>query len=283
MSTLRELLDWGRTALALAGVPDAGLDAWYLMEYVFEMDRAHYFLREEEKADPQQEERYRDFIVQRSSRVPLQHLTHQAWFMGLEFYVDGRVLVPRQDTEILVEEAMKRLGRGQKVLDMCTGSGCILLSILKFMPDCQGTGVDISEAALEVARMNGKRLNIPAVFFKSDLFEQIDGYYDMIVSNPPYIPTSVIGSLEDEVRRFDPALALDGGEDGLDFYRRLIGASRDYLSPGGWLLLEIGHDQREAVLRMMEKAGYKELQAVSDLAGHDRVVMGQKDRRNEDV
>lgn len=283
MSTLRELLDWGRTALALAGVPDAGLDAWYLMEYVFEMDRAHYFLREEEKADPQQEERYRDFIVQRSSRVPLQHLTHQAWFMGLEFYVDGRVLVPRQDTEILVEEAVKRLGRGQKVLDMCTGSGCILLSILKFMPDCQGTGVDISEAALEVARMNGKRLNIPAVFFKSDLFEQIDGYYDMIVSNPPYIPTSVIGSLEDEVRRFDPALALDGGEDGLDFYRRLIGASRDYLSPGGWLLLEIGHDQREAVLRMMEKAGYKELQAVSDLAGHDRVVMGQKDRRNEDV
>ncbi len=283
MSTLRELLDWGRTALALAGVPDAGLDAWYLMEYVFEMDRAHYFLREEEKADPQQEERYRDFIVQRSSRVPLQHLTHQAWFMGLEFYVDGRVLVPRQDTEILVEEAVKRLGSGQKVLDMCTGSGCILLSILKFMPDCQGTGVDISEAALEVARMNGKRLNIPAVFSKSDLFEQIDGYYDMIVSNPPYIPTSVIGSLEDEVRRFDPALALDGGEDGLDFYRRLIGASRDYLSPGGWLLLEIGHDQREAVLRMMEKAGYKELQAVSDLAGHDRVVMGQKDRRNEDV
>ena len=253
------------------------------MEYVFEMDRAHYFLREEEKADPQQEERYRDFIVQRSSRVPLQHLTHQAWFMGLEFYVDGRVLVPRQDTEILVEEAVKRLGSGQKVLDMCTGSGCILLSILKFMPDCQGTGVDISEAALEVARMNGKRLNIPAVFSKSDLFEQIDGYYDMIVSNPPYIPTSVIGSLEDEVRRFDPALALDGGEDGLDFYRRLIGASRDYLSPGGWLLLEIGHDQREAVLRMMEKAGYKELQAVSDLAGHDRVVMGQKDRRNEDV
>lgn len=283
MSTLRELLDWGRTALALAGVPDAGLDAWYLMEYVFEMDRAHYFLREEEKADPQQEERYRDFIVQRSSRVPLQHLTHQAWFMGLEFYVDGRVLVPRQDTEILVEEAVKRLGSGQKVLDMCTGSGCILLSILKFMPDCQGTGVDISEAALEVARMNGKRLNIPAVFSKSDLFEQIDGYYDMIVSNPPYIPTSVIGSLEDEVRRFDPALALDGGEDGLDFYRRLIGASRDYLSPGGWLLLEIGHDQREAVLRMMEKAGYKELQAVSDLAGHDRVVMGRKDRRNEDV
>ena len=283
MSTLRELLDWGRTALALAGVPDAGLDAWYLMEYVFEMDRAHYFLREEEKADPQQEERYRDFIVQRSSRVPLQHLTHQAWFMGLEFYVDGRVLVPRQDTEILVEEAVKRLGSGQKVLDMCTGSGCILLSILKFMPDCQGTGVDITEAALEVARMNGKRLNIPAVVSKSDLFEQIDGYYDMIISNPPYIPTSVIGSLEDEVRRFDPALALDGGEDGLDFYRRLIGASRDYLSPGGWLLLEIGHDQREAVLRMMEKAGYKELQAVSDLAGHDRVVMGQKDRRNDDV
>lgn len=283
MSTLSELLNWGKQVLSLAGVPDAGLDAWYLMEYVFQLDRAHYFLQEKDMADPKREEKYRVLVGKRSSRIPLQHLTHQAWFMGLEYYVDERVLVPRQDTEILVEEAVKRLKPGQKILDMCTGSGCILLSILKFMPDCEGKGVDISESALEVARINGKRLNIPAVFSKSDLFEQIDGYYDMIVSNPPYIPTSVIGNLEDEVRRFDPALALDGGEDGLDFYRRLIGTSWNYLSPGGWLLLEIGHDQKKAVLRMMEEAGYREPQSVKDLAGHDRVVMGRKDRRNEDV
>mgnify|MGYP005809119387 CR=1 FL=1 len=283
MSTLSELLNWGKQVLSLAGVPDAGLDAWYLMEYVFQLDRAHYFLQEKDMADPKREEKYRVLVGKRSSRIPLQHLTHQAWFMGLEYYVDERVLVPRQDTEILVEEAVKRLKPGQKILDMCTGSGCILLSILKFMPDCEGKGVDISESALEVARINGKRLNIPAVFSKSDLFEQIDGYYDMIVSNPPYIPTSVIGNLEDEVRRFDPALALHGGEDGLDFYRRLIGTSWNYLSPGGWLLLEIGHDQKKAVLRMMEEAGYREPQSVKDLAGHDRVVMGRKDRRNEDV
>ncbi len=282
MSTFRKLLNWGEESLTQAHIPEPRLDAWYLMEYVFELDRTHFFLRDQEEADIKGEKQYRNLIQQRSQRIPLQHLTHQAWFMGLEFYVDKRVLIPRQDTEILVEEALKRLEAHQNILDVCTGSGCILLSILSEKPDCRGTGVDISKEALEVAGMNSRKLNIPAVFFKSDLFEQIDEYYDMIVSNPPYIPTSVIGELEDEVRKFDPVLALDGGEDGLNFYRRLIKASRNYLNPGGWLLLEIGHDQGEAVSQMMEAAGYEEPQVVKDLAGCDRVVLGRKER-NEDV
>ena len=139
MSTYRDLLRWGRMELNRAHIPDGDLDAWYLMEYVFEMDRAHYFLRESEEAGSQEEE-YRRLISLRCGRIPLQHLTHQAWFMGLEFYVDGRVLVPRQDTEILVEEAVRRLEDGQRLLDMCTGSGCILLSILSQKPCCKGTG-----------------------------------------------------------------------------------------------------------------------------------------------
>ena len=283
MSTYRDLLRWGRMELNRAHIPDGDLDAWSLMEYVFEMDRAHYFLRESEEAGSQEEE-YRRLISLRCGRIPLQHLTHQAWFMGLEFYVDGRVLVPRQDTEILVEEAVRRLEDGQRLLDMCTGSGCILLSILSQKPCCKGTGVDLSADALEVARLNGRRLNITADFRQSDLFTDIGGRYEMIVSNPPYIPTGVIPTLEEEVRSYDPNLALDGGEDGLSFYRRIVEQASTRLEDGGWLLFEIGHDQGRCVRDMMENAGYGELQVVKDLAGRDRVVLGRRMyRRNRDV
>lgn len=283
MSTYRDLLRWGRMELNRAHIPDGDLDAWYLMEYVFEMDRAHYFLRESEEAGSQEEE-YRRLISLRCGRIPLQHLTHQAWFMGLEFYVDGRVLVPRQDTEILVEEAVRRLEDGQRLLDMCTGSGCILLSILSQKPCCNGTGVDLSADALEVERLNGRRLNITADFRQSDLFTDIGGRYEMIVSNPPYIPTGVIPTLEEEVRSYDPNLALDGGEDGLSFYRRIVEQASTRLEDGGWLLFEIGHDQGRCVRDMMENAGYGELQVVKDLAGRDRVVLGRRMyRRNRDV
>lgn len=283
MSTFRELLDWGGQQLAQAGVPDSGLDAWYLMEYVFKLDRAHYFLKTQEEAGDQ-EERYRELIRRRSGRIPLQHLTHEAWFMGMKFYVDGRVLVPRQDTEILAQEAIKRLEDGQTVLDMCTGSGCLLLSILKEKPLCTGVGADVSGGALEVAKMNGRNLGIFADFRHSDLFAGIQERYDMIVSNPPYIPTKVIEGLEEEVRSHDPSLALDGGTDGLDFYRRISAEAGEYLNSGGWLLLEIGHDQAEAVLGLLKKNRYAQLQVVRDLAGLDRVIIGRKEnRRNEDV
>lgn len=278
MSTYRDLLRWGRELLSQAQVADSELDAWYLMEYVFDMDRAHYFLRDTEESD-QREAEYRSLVEKRAKRIPLQHLTGQAWFMGLEFYVDGRVLIPRQDTEVLVEEALKRLADGQKVLDMCTGSGCILISLLRERPSCQGVGADLSREALEVAKINGDRLGVDAQFVRSDLFTDIRGKYDMIVSNPPYIPTGTVATLEQEVQGYDPAQALDGGVDGLDFYRRILEQAADYLEDGGWLLLEIGHDQGEAVRGQMEARGYRQLQVVRDLAGRNRVVLGRREDR----
>lgn len=278
MSTYRDLLRWGRELLSQAQVADSELDAWYLMEYVFDMDRAHYFLRDTEEAD-QREAEYRSLVEKRAKRIPLQHLTGQAWFMGLEFYVDGRVLIPRQDTEVLVEEALKRLADGQKVLDMCTGSGCILISLLRERPSCQGVGADLSREALEVAKINGDRLGVDAQFVRSDLFTDIRGKYDMIVSNPPYIPTGTVATLEQEVQGYDPAQALDGGVDGLDFYRGILEQAADYLEDGGWLLLEIGHDQGEAVRGQMEARGYRQLQVVRDLAGRNRVVLGRREDR----
>ena len=225
MSTYRDLLRWGRMELNRAHIPDGDLDAWYLMEYVFEMDRAHYFLRESEEAGSQEEE-YRRLISLRCGRIPLQHLTHQAWFMGLEFYVDGRVLVPRQDTEILVEEAVRRLEDGQRLLDMCTGSGCILISLLLERQDAHGVGVDVSPEALEVAKKNAGILKVEnrADFVESDLFSapyfcekggKDSGKYDILISNPPYIATGEIETLMEEVRLHDPRKALDGMEDGL--------------------------------------------------------------------
>ena len=160
--------------------------------------------------------------------------------MGYPFYVDEHVLIPRQDTETLAEEALKVLKPGMEVLDLCTGSGCILISLMKMCEGLYGTGSDISEEALEVARKNACRLEVNATFIRSSLFEHISGRYDLIVSNPPYIRTSVIQELQEEVRLHDPFIALDGKEDGLYFYREIIKAGGGYLKPGGYLMFEIG-------------------------------------------
>lgn len=214
--------------------------------------------------------------------------------MGYDFYVDENVLVPRQDTEVLVEEALEILKSvdAPKILDMCTGSGCILLSILKELPGAEGTGVDLSEAALEVAKRNAQNLQTGdrAFFTKSDLFSgdyftQNSGKdlpeYDMLISNPPYIATDEISKLMDEVRLHDPYMALDGKEDGLYFYREITARCGRYLKPGGWLLYEIGHDQGKAVPEIMKQAGFVHIQVKKDLAGLDRVVLGQKNRQEE--
>ena len=210
--------------------------------------------------------------------------------MGLEFMVNEAVLIPRQDTEILVEEALKNLHDGMRILDLCTGSGCILISLLYYSNQCSGVGIDISGEALRVARENAERLLdgrkvlkeidgqvaevFPADFLKSDLTEAAEGDFDMIVSNPPYIESKVIETLMPEVREHEPMLALDGSEDGLLFYRRIVGESRQVLKPGGMLLFEIGYNQGAAVKKLMEDAGYLEVQVVKDYAGLDRVVTG---------
>ena len=194
--------------------------------------------------------------------------------MGYPFYVDEHVLIPRQDTETLAEEALKVLKPGMQVLDLCTGSGCILISLMKMCEGLYGTGSDISEEALEVARKNACRLEVNATFIRSSLFEHISGRYDLIVSNPPYIRTSVIQELQEEVRLHDPFIALDGKEDGLYFYREIIKAGGGYLKPGGYLMFEIGYYQGTEVASLMEKHGYRNIMVKKDLAGLDRVVSG---------
>lgn len=272
--TYRELYDWGSARLEEAKIREAALDARLLLEEVCSTDRGYLLVHGDEPVSDVQEQAYRDFISRRGSRIPLQHIVGYQEFMGLRFMVNSDVLIPRQDTEILVEEVMRYLHDGMRILDMCTGSGCILLSLLQYSNDCEGVGSDISEAALAVARTNAEHLKKDAAFVQSDLFENIEGKYDVIVSNPPYIPTKVIETLEAEVRDYDPMNALDGKEDGLHFYRRIVDKAGEYLYPGGMLFFEIGHDQAEAVKSLMMEAGYVDVSVCKDLGGLDRVVYG---------
>ncbi len=270
--TLQTLYREGQIQLKDSGIEEYQLDAWYLLEYVTGISKASYYGDPNRELSAAQAEEYRKCIEKRSERIPLQHITGVQEFMGHEFFVNEHVLIPRQDTEILVEHALDKVEDGKKVLDMCTGSGCILLSILKRY-QVQGTVADISSEALQVAERNRKHLALPQVeWLQSDLFEKIEEKYDVIVSNPPYIQTGVIESLQEEVRLHDPYIALDGKEDGLYFYRRIIEDAKAYLEDGGWLLFEIGYDQAEPVTRLMEQAGYSEIHVKKDLSGLDRVA-----------
>ena len=280
--TLKQLYKVGTVKLAEEGIEEFSLDAWYLLEYVTGVSKAMYFAEPERAVSEENADRYIDCIRRRAARIPLQHITGEQEFMGYPFCVNEHVLIPRQDTEILVEEAIQVMRPKMKVLDMCTGSGCIVLSILKmcrekyYMTDLQGNGADVSEEALKVARENGRRLGVPVTWIQSDLFAKIpeEEKYDVIVSNPPYIETAVIDTLQEEVRLHDPYIALDGKEDGLYFYRRIISEAGKYLKTQGKLMFEIGCDQAEAVEELMKNAGYEQITVKKDLAGLDRVVYG---------
>lgn len=277
MSTFRELLKKGTEKLVKAGVPDAGSDAWMLMEFAFEIEKGYYFLHEDDKIEKEQQERYEKLIAEREKRIPLQQITQTAWFMGYPFYVNENVLTPRFDTEILVEQVGKLLKPGMRILDLCTGSGCILLSLLSEYRELnlEGVGADISAAALNVAKENQKRLKVKASMVESNLFSQVEGEFDLIVSNPPYIATGELQKLMPEVRDHEPQLALDGKEDGLYFYREIIKQASGYLRSGGWLCFEIGYDQGVALEQLMKYAGYKNVKIGKDLAGLDRIAIGQ--------
>ena len=294
MRTLEALLKEGTGLLREAGIEDAALDAWLLLEFITGKSRAWFFAHGEEKAGEELCRQYHRLIMTRAERIPLQHLTHQAFFMGHEFYVDENVLIPRQDTEILAEEALKVLKtkKNPRILDMCTGSGCILLSILAEREDVSGVGADISPKALEVAKRNADSLKVEkrAEFVESDIFcasffRQKDGKvpekYDMLISNPPYIATGELDCLMEEVRLHDPVTALDGREDGLYFYRRITQQAGDYLKPGGMLAYEIGCSQGKEVSAIMESAGFDEVKVLQDLAGLDRVVTGLWNKEQE--
>ena len=283
---LQAIYKEGEAILAAAGVEEANLDAWYLLSFVTGISKARYLCEPRAGISEEMADQYWECIERRAKRIPLQHITGEQEFMGYTFKVNEHVLIPRQDTEVLVEEALRCMRPGMKVLDMCTGSGCILLSLLKmgkekyYIGNVSGTGVDISEDALCVSKENAAALGVDVTFIQSNLFENVKGTFDILVSNPPYIRTEVIEGLQDEVRLHDPFIALDGKEDGLYFYRKIIDASINYLNEGGKLLFEIGHDQGEDVSNLMKEAGFVDVTVKKDLAGLDRVVFGMYNNYN---
>ena len=283
--TYRECYEQGCRTLQAAGIEEAALDARLLLEAVCGTDRNDLLVHGEQPVVPEAEEKYLNWIRQRAEHIPLQQLTGEQGFMGLTFSVNEHVLIPRQDTEILVEEVLKELHDGMRVLDMCTGSGCILLSLLHYSNDCEGLGVDLSAEALEVAGRNVLKVLTPekaehAHFLQSDLFEKVEGKFEIIVSNPPYIASAEVEKLMPEVRDHEPRMALDGTEDGLYFYRRIIEEAGKHLVSSGMLFFEIGYDQGQAVSELMRTGGYREVQVVQDYAGLDRVVLGTYCERN---
>ena len=284
--TYQEANQKGRTILTEHQIEDAAVDAWLLMEFVTGMSRTRFFVDGMSQMKSEEEERYFQLIEKRAGRIPLQHLTGVQEFMGFEFMVNEHVLVPRQDTELLVLEAEKQLrsssGENLEVLDMCTGSGCIAISLKARNPQIQCIAADISEKALEMAKKNAEKMQSEIVFVHTDMFSNITGTFDMIVSNPPYIPTKVIESLEEEVRLYDPFSALDGKEDGLYFYRILAKESPHFLKDGGWIYMEIGHDQSASVEALLKEAGFEEIRTEKDLAGLDRVVCGVYNKSEKD-
>lgn len=279
---------WGTDELKKAGVPEAELSAWYLLQACVReigqrFERSDFFLKKQEEMSPEAERQYADFVEKRKKRIPLEYITGCTEFMGLPFCINEHVLIPRQDTETLVE-LIYPLCKGKRVLDLCTGSGCIGLSIAVLGEPVRVVMSDVSPEALCVAERNEKFLReenadsfmAETAFVCGDLFEPVQEVFDVIVSNPPYIETEVIQGLMQEVRVHEPAGALDGGKDGLSFYRRIVDAAPSYLSGAGILCFEIGYNQGESVSALMREKGFTKIKCEKDLAGNDRVVYGRK-------
>lgn len=282
--TYRELLRQGEDLLRQVNIEDYRTDAWLLLEDLTGMARNRFFLEENEQAGEETEKAYRDLLGRRMAHVPVQQLTGKAWFYGYSFKVTEDVLIPRQDTEVLVEEALKRIEKQVKILDLCTGSGCVLLTILRELEarktPASGTGLDLSEAALKIAEENRERLDLTEKcgLIRSDLFSEVkpEERFDLITANPPYIQTAVIEGLCPEVRDHEPALALDGGPDGLTILKKIAEEAPAYLKKGGWLLMEMGYDQGAAMERCLRTLDYEQVSVIKDLGGNDRVIAGRK-------
>jgi release factor glutamine methyltransferase len=275
MSTYKEILCNASELLKAQEIEEADLDAWYLLEHVFGISRTDYLLRGDKDVDEAGYLHYLDLIGLRARHVPLQYITGVQEFMGLEYLVTPDVLIPRQDTEILVEEVLK-LCDGKTVLDMCTGSGCIIISLSKLGMPRRTVGVDVSPKALEIAAKNAGMLGVDTEFIQSSLFDSVEDCFDIIVSNPPYIPTSVIDELMPEVKNHEPFIALDGDKDGLYFYRSITAQSKEHLSENGYLFYEIGYNQSEAVKEILINEGFADIIIKKDLSGNDRVVSARK-------
>ena len=273
--TYREALENGCKRLTDGGIPDPMIDAELFLMHVCRCGKNERFMNPGRILTDEEEGRFLEFLDKRCKRIPLQHLTGVQNFMGMDFKVSPAVLIPRADTEILVEEVMKDGAVGASILDMCTGSGCIILSLVKYVSGARGVGADISVDALAVAKENGSLLGLDAEFIQSDLYENIDDSFDIIVSNPPYIKTEVIDTLMPEVRDHDPYIALDGGEDGLDFYRKIIAGAVDHLNRNGKIYLEIGYDEQEAVEEILRNNNFNNITTIKDYSDLPRVVKAE--------
>ncbi len=274
----------------LVDTPEASLDARILLEAACGTVVNDLLTHPDRPVTEEEYARYTGLLEKRRQRIPVAYILGEQEFMGLTMQVSPDVLIPNQDTEILVEEAMRHLGSRMRILDLCTGSGCILLSLLHYSVGTTGVGTDISGAALEVAARNAAALGLSdrCIFLEGDLFEALgspasgsgneDGFglFDMIVSNPPYIPRAVIATLEPEVRVYEPQTALDGGDDGLVFYRRIADACGRYLKPGGLMFVETGDTQTQAVASLLEEAGLKDIEIYQDYGGRPRAVSAAK-------
>ncbi len=268
-----QLLRNAARALAQQGVPDPAVDASLLLSHVTHIPPLSLRLDMDTLLADEEIRRFESLLARRLTREPLQYILSTVLFMGHEFRVDPRVLIPRPETELLTEMAIQLLENhpGPRVLDLCTGSGCIGISIALACPGARVTLSDISEDALAAAKNNAAQLGAEVEFLQGDLFEHAQGPYDLIISNPPYIPASDCLNLQPEVLR-EPRLALDGGCDGLDFYRRIAREAPAHLSSGGWLLMEIGDGQSEAVLQLLTSNGFTDAHVYRDYQQLDRMV-----------
>ena len=276
--TIKEILSKGMIMLKGSNVDSPKLKARLLLQYILKKPRQYLIVYDNEEVGKKEQWEYFVNIEKLANGVPLQHITHTQEFMKMDFYVDENVLIPRPDTEILVEEVIKIAQKinKPKILDLCTGSGAIAISIAKNIPDAEIYGIDISQKALDIAKKNAKELQVNVKFIKSNLFNKLDKMkFDIIVSNPPYIKRRDINYLSEEVRK-EPNLALDGGIDGLDFYRKITEQAIDYLKLGSYLCYEIGFDQKDEVIDIINKQQqYSKTYCKKDLGGNDRVIITQ--------
>lgn len=281
MSTIGELLTKGYDILKSSHIESYRLDSQLILSYVLKKDKLHVILNRNENVSDEAKDAYMEFIKLRAQKMPVKYITGECEFMGLNFKVRQGVLIPRPDTEILTEEVIKEVKSKnyRNACDVCCGSGAIGISLAEYTPLSHVICLDISNIAIETAKENARLLSLSGrvSIFKSDLLKysmQKDEHYDVIVSNPPYIRTCEVGNLMDEVKNYEPHEALNGGCDGLDFYRKITEQSVSVLNEGGLLAFEIGYDEKEAVWSIMKQKGFIHIKSFKDLAGLDRVVMG---------
>lgn len=276
--TISDAIKRGMIELKNDNIEEPKLKSRLLMQYVLNETRQYVIVNDMENLEKNKEKQYFEGIKILKKGIPIEHITHQKEFMKLNFFVDKNVLIPRQDTEILVEEVIKIAKRinAKKILDLCTGSGAIAVSLAKYLPQTEITAIDISNDALKIAKKNAVSNNVEnqITFISSDMFTNLnEEKFDIIVSNPPYIKTNVIKELDIQVKN-EPYIALDGGEDGLDFYKKIINESYQYLKCNGYLCLEIGFDQKIDVIELIENTeSFTGTYSKKDLFDNDRIIV----------